>query len=591
MFFPAWLCCCFYLLCLGVKAQDDASTIPDQIDGLESLGFVISKAESFKNIDYLALGYDIFSGFPLTTQASLDPGFKTSRIFDLRYSDETTADKRFNIPSGTSVVKELACDMSFSSVECTSESDVKSELAISASLEAGFDGLVVQGSFKASFEYQHTMKEAVKLQQSMFISSSECEVYKAWLNSENPPYLSSAFMKDVNTLLRPDKSGRVILNNYIQFLSTYGTHYIKELAMGARLSIIQTMKSEDRNSLDTSKLGVSAQAEISNDFFNVGASVSYGSSSDVANAFSNKVSSKKISTIGSRPAPDDNPATWAQQAFDDPMPLRYQLRGIDQIFTDKFMNRTLNFSPAQLKTIRANLLSAMPEYCKTLVVDPNICIRATSTRPFGSDRDVLTTPNQNWFGALRSNPVYGEDMFVTIANYSASIHSVSMPSVSNKVALFSASPDGVLLSEYYAKGNAWTSPLVIPVPVPIDTDVSTTKSMVSAFMADTSTSYTFFRQKEGSYLLKLDQSAPLASASYTIFPSAQFGDADGYNQSQYYEYFKLFAIKDNLYLTARNANGLTLLKWDETQADWLNISTALLSDLSDGDSMEESIVH
>ena len=70
---------------------------------------------AMNNIGYLASGYNIFKGNPLS-EDKFDPGFSKNTIFDFEYNKkDTSEDERFLIPDFIDVSKDDACLLSYDS--------------------------------------------------------------------------------------------------------------------------------------------------------------------------------------------------------------------------------------------------------------------------------------------------------------------------------------------------------------------------------------------------------------------------------------------------------------------------------------------
>ncbi len=81
----------------------------------------------FNNIGYLATGYNIYKGDPLSSK--IDPGFVGQRIFKFSYSkNETTDDLRYKIPDNTDINRYVSCDNSFVSHTITGEKSLTESL-------------------------------------------------------------------------------------------------------------------------------------------------------------------------------------------------------------------------------------------------------------------------------------------------------------------------------------------------------------------------------------------------------------------------------------------------------------------------------
>lgn len=377
-------------------------------------GQVLLKAASppptsnyFNNIDFLTLGYDVLQAFPLT-QSGLDPGFKTTRIFNLDSTLHTTADKRFIIPEGTSVVKQLSCQLSFASQQISSESELQDQLKMGGSISGEGWG----AAFRASFEYQKLSKEFKSSNDLHVISSGECQVYKAWLNHHQPPNLTASFIADVKQMLLPYAltNGSPEFESEMNFIKIYGTHFIHTLTMGAKFSMIKNVQAQKRQTYGSTSESLEAAASYSG-IVSASAEFTYAHQSEAAEAFERQVSSTKTSTIGSRPPVDGDANTWAQQTIDDPMPLYYNLTNITDLLDPRYLHESdiIDKLPQDMHEsdlvryysgLQANMKEALTLYCKTV----ENCSPPDS-RDYSSQFKLITSRQPTW-GYDREN--YGE---------------------------------------------------------------------------------------------------------------------------------------------------------------------------------------
>jgi hypothetical protein len=336
-----------------------------------------TELESFNNIDYITLGYDILKGFPLTTYG-IDPGFSRAPIFELTVTDRRTADGRFELPDGINVIKEESCNLYFSTTQVSSESDLKETLAIQASVE----GEILGFSARASGEYNKMVSTNQKDDMSSFVSSAECQQYRAWLDLTAGPALHPTFVKDALQYL----SDPANVKNYVKFLAKYGTHYVGEITMGGRISIIKSMKNSKLAQASHEDISVSVAASYSG-IGSISGEFSYQNQKDAASNFEKNVAETKMCTIGSRPPADGDVGKWAESSFENPMPLVYQLKSITDIFTR--INFAQNLFP-DLNAVRLGLYRAQHDYCVSLIGSESACTQ----RPDSTDSVDYNPPLQ-----------------------------------------------------------------------------------------------------------------------------------------------------------------------------------------------------
>ena len=82
---------------------------------------------------------------------------------------------------------------------------------------------------------------------------------------------------------------------------------------------------------------------------------------DLAKRFDHEAVSKSVITYGSRPPKNGDVNEWANSALDEPLPLRYELLPIDQLFTSEFMGEL----DVSYEKIRQALKTFLDKYCST----------------------------------------------------------------------------------------------------------------------------------------------------------------------------------------------------------------------------------
>lgn len=120
------------------------------------------------------MGYNIYKGDPLSNSG--DPGFSTTPIFQLKYSQEKkTADKRFKIPDNTSILPQESCKLDFTSEEINGETSLTKSFEQDVSVEGGFGG----ASFKASVSFK-TKSQEINTKKYIYVNAkATCSMYKA----------------------------------------------------------------------------------------------------------------------------------------------------------------------------------------------------------------------------------------------------------------------------------------------------------------------------------------------------------------------------------------------------------------------------
>ena len=84
-------------------------------------------------------------------------------------------------------------------------------------------------SFSASASYKKDSQTFRDSKKVFIISRATCQSYYARMDEVTPPPLDDSFLKWVKRLNNSNEDG-----DYIEFISYYGTHYMKAVTFGAR---------------------------------------------------------------------------------------------------------------------------------------------------------------------------------------------------------------------------------------------------------------------------------------------------------------------------------------------------------------------
>ncbi|KAH3773751.1 hypothetical protein DPMN_175119 [Dreissena polymorpha] len=304
--------------------------------------------QTFPDVDYALLGYNILKGFPLA--AGHDPGF-TFPIFHHDYSSGgMTADCRYSVPRGLVIIPDVSCVTSFSSTTIQTKYEFSKALSVSASVEAGGWGV----SFSASAGYKKSSSEMSTGEFVFIISSAKCNYFFSKLITEEAPDFDPVFVKWVHKLNATGQNPEL----YHEFFETYGTHFPTEVTFGARFIYKHKMSSTKYESETKSGVNVAVQASYSG-MLSAGGGFNMDSDKrQSASDFSKSVETKTI-TVGAPPPSDGDAMTWASQVQTSPVPTAYKLSSIELLFTERYMGK-MNVDHDR---IRKNIDTYKHEYC------------------------------------------------------------------------------------------------------------------------------------------------------------------------------------------------------------------------------------
>ncbi|XP_045195862.2 uncharacterized protein LOC123551192 [Mercenaria mercenaria] len=304
--------------------------------------------QSFPDVDYSLLGYNILKGFPLAT--GHDPGF-TYPIFRHDYSSGgMTADCRYSVPRGLVIIPDVSCVTSFSSTTIQTKYEFSKALSVSASVSGGGWGV----SFSASAGYKQSSSEMSTGESVYIISSAHCNYYFSKLITEEAPQFDNVFVKWIHKLNETDWDPEL----YFEFFETYGTHFPTEVTFGAKFIYEHKMSSSKYEREKKSGVNVAVQASYSG-FVSVGGGFNLDSEQrQAASEFSKSVETKTI-TVGAAPPANGDAMTWASEVKTSPVPTAYKLLSIELLFTDRYMGK-MN---VDYERIRNNIDTKKHEYC------------------------------------------------------------------------------------------------------------------------------------------------------------------------------------------------------------------------------------
>ena len=311
---------------------------------------------SFPSIDYAFSGYDVVQGYPLSK--GRDPGFK-SAIFKANYENgKSNGDCRYTLPKGIMAVPDVSCDVSFKSDIVKTTAEFHNSLSVSANLQGGGFGF----EFSASASYQKSTKDLASREYVYIISKAQCTSYFSRLEVSDPPPFHAGFLELAKDLGNDQASDQQVTRDINKFIETYGTHYLDEVTFGSSYTQEHRMESGSFDTLSNEKIGVAVQASYSG-MVSVGGGFSLDSEQqEAASKFSKSVETSTV-TVGSAPPSNGDALTWASVSKENPVPIRYSLKPIADLFTDKFFDSD---SDINYGLVHTRLQNAPKKSCELL---------------------------------------------------------------------------------------------------------------------------------------------------------------------------------------------------------------------------------
>ena len=353
----------YILISEGIR-QDNRLVHCDSTDQLKM---------SFPSIDYAFSGYDVVQGYPLSK--GRDPGFK-SAIFKANYENgKSNGDCRYTLPKGIMAVPDVSCDVSFKSDIVKTTAEFHNSLSVSANLQGGGFGF----EFSASASYQKSTKDLASREYVYIISKAQCTSYFSRLEVSDPPPFHAGFLELAKVLGNDQASDQQVTRDVNKFIETYGTHYLDEVTFGSSYTQEHRMESGSFDTLSNEKIGVAVQASYSG-MVSVGGGLSLDSEQqEAASKFSKSVETSTV-TVGSAPPSNGDALTWASVSKENPVPIRYSLKPIADLFTDKFFDSDSDINYVLVHTRLQNAPKLSCELLKSKGVALS-CVNTNTLRP------------------------------------------------------------------------------------------------------------------------------------------------------------------------------------------------------------------
>lgn len=341
---PASLCC---------SAGSSGNTV--------TTGTGDSSSKGVTALEYLGTGYHIFKGNPRGGDVTeLDPGFRRSVIKMVNDPNRKTNNGDFVVPLGTELRYTTSCMFTSKSVEVATTSQLQEELNkeakwnYEASAEVG-GGIGALGSAKVSFESAYSESKKVKeftnsrreQKETSFESKALCTEFEASLQRYFNHSVQDEFTKALEGLpTKFDGTNEDHTSLFGAFMDEYGTHYVRQVALGAKH--VYSIKMKTTEVLELKERGINAANEFSAKAMMSASGLGVNAEASVGGGFSNdstsnsskleeslsKAENVEETNIGGTPPSDGSWKTWAATAKDRPMPIAYELRELREFMPD-----------------------------------------------------------------------------------------------------------------------------------------------------------------------------------------------------------------------------------------------------------------
>ena len=167
------------------------------------------------------------------------------------------------------------------------------------------------------------------------ISQAQCRYYFSKMDDTDPPPFHPGFVSWAKRLSNWNGNNDAVF----EFIKYYGTRNLSEVTFGARFMKNHKMSQTKYSELRSQKISVEAQASYSG-LFSIGGGFSMDSEQRSAvHNFQKSVETSTI-TVGAAPPSNGDAMTWASSVQENPVPIKYTLTPIHNLFTSIFLMLT-----------------------------------------------------------------------------------------------------------------------------------------------------------------------------------------------------------------------------------------------------------
>ena len=246
-----------------LKSTYDEAESSDEAESDEDIG----DNSGIPNLEYLGLGYNIFEGNPRGSDISeVDPGFRSPVIKLRQTQTRQTIDQEYLVPVGVHVRYTTACKFASKATEISSEAEYRSEVAKEASQSNkasisgsyGMYSMSANLAFSKSEQYKKFSETKERFQTVTFEARALCSEFRASFKEYDSHVQDETFEMALNSLSFPWIDTAEQRVEYKRFLDSYGTHYVRDLTLGAKHIYSSEIKSKDVDELSRENIDVSS---------------------------------------------------------------------------------------------------------------------------------------------------------------------------------------------------------------------------------------------------------------------------------------------------------------------------------------------
>lgn len=325
--------------------------------------FLVSSqgTETPSNVDFFQKSISLAEMNP--DQGNSEAGFKKN-IFKLTYNNNNAA-FGFLIPDAlygsfipeSETSNQTIATYSYSSAEYQASLSYESEFDLDLSL----DGIVMNWfdiAVKVSKDYQYAVDIFASHEAALVVSRAKTKTWSATLSKYMAPDEMNLIQLDEEFNYVVSKLPvEYIVDDYINFIKEYGTHFIASLVMGAKYSCRTFFENVTLNKMKSEGMNIDITASEETWFQGASKSANVEKSSTLKKYEENAIGIESCSGHGPLP-PSIDPHLWNEVAKKDSYPLQMKLAPLTNILTPSYFPNDPN-----IHTKAVNFLQACTEFC------------------------------------------------------------------------------------------------------------------------------------------------------------------------------------------------------------------------------------
>eukprot|EP00794_Sanderia_malayensis_P007568 gene7568-8408_t len=334
--------------------------------------------EPYPNIVAAMTGYNILKGNAYNFGTEQDPGFDNGYIFVPVVKDD---DDRYTLHDGVTVRAISKCDLTLTT---KSISTVKEFQKMNRKIEGTYEGWKTNPPVEISFNVKKVGIKTelpplfesygtanldqrknegffVKRQGVLTLSAATCALYSMRISRRFPPPFKSTFQNAVKTLSETTESGRK--KEFHRFIQDFGTHFLQQATIGARLSILRRYSRETFQRATAEAIENCSKGRLGYFFVKEeGRNNCTGLDNVDKRMIFNDIEREYIVSYGSKP--EKSLTEWANQEFDYPVPIRMNLVPIIELFHDDFMKHDAQLKDLDYSGMKEWMTPMYESYCE-----------------------------------------------------------------------------------------------------------------------------------------------------------------------------------------------------------------------------------